>query len=304
MVGTSVNGTLLKPNIPQQLNDKDCIQFGQSTRIYTFDYCKPKKMIEEDSSNAMELKAQLPSGFGSKSNKSNKSSDRDKREAEIAMMTKSMAMPIEPSTRKRVQNNEDDEEGGEMVELNTNQNFKESGNGSSQELVKNISLEDHGRSLGLPISHEITLVGHDKAVLAIALDPAGGRVIGGGVDQKISFWDFGGMDKGHRPFRDIEPQQGYSVVALSFSPSGDRFLCCPTSVHPAIFNKEGAEIIRFVRGDMVRGRHKLLTWTYCVLHLPPIISCITNTVYFYLPLPQLIIFSFLFSLSLSWTCST
>ena len=34
------------------------------------------------------------------------------------------------------------------------------------------------------------------------------------------------MDKHHRSFREIEPDEGHAVVALSYAPSGDRFLCC------------------------------------------------------------------------------
>merc|ERR1712091_415094 len=76
----------------------------------------------------------------------------------------------------------------------------------------------------LPVSHEVTLGGHSKSVSCIAVDPAGARVLTGSLDYKVRLFDFGGMDKHHHSFREIEPDEGHAVVALSYSPSGDRFL--------------------------------------------------------------------------------
>eukprot|EP00615_Pteridomonas_danica_P010492 CAMPEP_0114369954 /NCGR_PEP_ID=MMETSP0101-20121206/32095_1 /TAXON_ID=38822 ORGANISM="Pteridomonas danica, Strain PT" /NCGR_SAMPLE_ID=MMETSP0101 /ASSEMBLY_ACC=CAM_ASM_000211 /LENGTH=656 /DNA_ID=CAMNT_0001521137 /DNA_START=116 /DNA_END=2086 /DNA_ORIENTATION=- len=245
--GTFVKGTKLEANQPCVLVNGDQVRFGQSTRIYIMNNLETKQ--EEGETEIM--RSQLPSGFGVKKTAGggNQNQDaRSKREAEIAAMTLSMRTPI-LDTRKR--SSED-----QLEETNTEETtnpLKEQSNDKKKLSIQNeekISDEERVRQEGLPVSHEVTLMGHDKAVLALALDPAGGRVIAAGLDQKALFWDFGGMDKGHRAFREIEPQSGYSVVALSFSPTGDRFLCCPTSVHPAIFTREGSELIRFVRGDM------------------------------------------------------
>ena len=104
--------------------------------------------------------------------------------------------------------------------------------------------------LGLPISHEVALTGHSKPVTALAMDPAGGRVATGSTDYKVRLFDFGGMDRRHRAFREIEPQEGHVVVALSFSGTGDRFLCCTGSTQPKIFDRDAAPVITFVRGDV------------------------------------------------------
>ena len=60
----------------------------------------------------------------------------------------------------------------------------------------------------LPVSHQVALAGPSKAVSCIAADPAGGRVLTGSLDYKVRLYDFGGMDKRHRPFREIEPDEG------------------------------------------------------------------------------------------------
>ena len=101
----------------------------------------------------------------------------------------------------------------------------------------------------LPVSHEVTLGGHTKSVSCIAVDPAGARVLTGSLDYKVRLFDFGGMDKHHHSFREIEPDEGHAVVALSYSPSGDRFLCCSGSAQPQIFTRDGAALLRFNRGD-------------------------------------------------------
>jgi WD40 repeat protein len=51
-------------------------------------------------------------------------------------------------------------------------------------------------------------------------------------------------------FRDFAPDDGHAVVALSWSPSGDRLLTVTGGAQPQIFTREGKPLLRFVRGDM------------------------------------------------------
>ena len=44
----------------------------------------------------------------------------------------------------------------------------------------------------IPHSHEVTLAHGDKAITSLALDPSGSRVISGGADYELKFWDFAG----------------------------------------------------------------------------------------------------------------
>ena len=68
----------------------------------------------------------------------------------------------------------------------------------------------------VPMSHEANLRGHHKSITCLAMDPAGSRVAVGGIDYKVLLYDFGGMDRTHRPFRELEPQDGNAVVAVSW----------------------------------------------------------------------------------------
>ena len=42
-------------------------------------------------------------------------------------------------------------------------------------------------------------------ISALALDPAGARLVTGSYDYQVKFWDFAGMDAGLRSFRTISP---------------------------------------------------------------------------------------------------
>eukprot|EP00887_Chlorella_sp_A99_P001654 scaffold8.g1654.t1 len=93
----------------------------------------------------------------------------------------------------------------------------------------------------LPVSHEASLQGFSKAVTCLDLDPAGARLLAGSHDYSLRIYDFGGMKSDMRAFRTLEPCEGHPVLALSWSPTGDAFLCVTGSPQP-----KG----EFVRGDM------------------------------------------------------
>ena len=44
-----------------------------------------------------------------------------------------------------------------------------------------------------------------KPLTALAADPAGSRLVTGGLDYVVKYWDFNGMDLGRRSFRDMRP---------------------------------------------------------------------------------------------------
>nr|KAF6304009.1 hypothetical protein mMyoMyo1_008988 [Myotis myotis] len=52
----------------------------------------------------------------------------------------------------------------------------------------------------IPDSHEITLKHGTKTVSALGLDPSGARLVTGGYDYDVKFWDFAGMDASFKAF--------------------------------------------------------------------------------------------------------
>ncbi|PIK53476.1 putative WD repeat-containing protein 70 isoform X5 [Apostichopus japonicus] len=60
----------------------------------------------------------------------------------------------------------------------------------------------------IPISHEITLNHGGKSVSAVTLDPSGARLVTGGYDYDVKFWDFAAMDASLKSFRTFQPAPG------------------------------------------------------------------------------------------------
>ena len=80
----------------------------------------------------------------------------------------------------------------------------------------------------LPLKNEVVLSAHTKSITCVAVDAPGGRVASGSMDYHMKLWDFAGMARHVRPFRDAEIEEGHPIIALSYSPTGDRVhdACC------------------------------------------------------------------------------
>ena len=86
---------------------------------------------------------------------------------------------------------------------------------------------------------------------ALALDPAGSRLVTGGADSDLYLWDFAGMTRELKPFRHVEePLGGYQLRSIDFSPGGDRIIVCGASSQPAIFDRDGRKLATLMKGDM------------------------------------------------------
>lgn len=110
--------------------------------------------------------------------------------------------------------------------------------------------DDSGLGGLVPCSHEAILKGHSKNVNTMALDPSGSRLLTGGADASVRFWDFNGMDASLRSFRDITPWEGQQVMSLQYSNSGDRFLCATTKNQCNLYTRDGVKEVEFMKGDM------------------------------------------------------
>lgn len=53
----------------------------------------------------------------------------------------------------------------------------------------------------LPVSHEVTLAGHERAVVTLDVEHSGNRVVTGSMDGTVRLYDFNGMKADLRSFR-------------------------------------------------------------------------------------------------------
>lgn len=110
--------------------------------------------------------------------------------------------------------------------------------------------DDVALRYNIPMTHEVTLASHTKAITSIAVDAPGARVTTGSMDYHAKLWDFAGMARHVRPFRDVEVDDGHPVLAVSYSPSGDRVFVATGSSQPKVLSREGVEELQFAKGDM------------------------------------------------------
>jgi len=120
----------------------------------------------------------------------------------------------------------------------------------------------------LPVSHEVAIKAHERAVTALGLDPKGSRMVTGSMDGTIKFYDFNGMSEEKNSFRSLEPVEGHMVQAISFGTTGGQLLVICSDSHARIYDREGSSkpIQMSVLGDMyvrdmtqTKGHTQMLT---------------------------------------------
>ena len=111
-------------------------------------------------------------------------------------------------------------------------------------------VEPDWAELGIPVTHEAVLKGHTKYVSDITFDRTSTRMVSGGLDYKILFWDFPNMTQNYRYFRQLQPIEGQPITICKFDSKGTKILVSARSPKPRLLNRDGKEIIEFLRGDM------------------------------------------------------
>lgn len=101
----------------------------------------------------------------------------------------------------------------------------------------------------LPLSHEARIQAHAKTVAALDVDRSGSRLVSGGYDYNLGYYDFAGMDASLQPFRWIEPDGAYKVKALRFSLDSQWLLVAMSSNTPVLMDRDGSKVRTYTDGD-------------------------------------------------------
>jgi WD40 repeat protein/pSer/pThr/pTyr-binding forkhead associated (FHA) protein len=258
--GTFVNDKRVNKETFAQLANGDKLRFGESQRTYCVkgmaegDNTKANNWIEENSAampGDKEMRGQLPMSFGKDTGQKktvtelNQSNARKSRQAEIAAMTASLGAAPKGAGAQVEESKA--QGGGEDEEQDEDEDEDED---DADDAMEEETPEQYARGMGIPVSHEIMLKGHDKHITTLTIDPKGSRFVTGSMDCIIKMWDFGGMDRSLKNFREKEPEEGNSIISLDYSPYGDRYICATGSSCPKIFDRECKQLIQFVKGDM------------------------------------------------------
>ncbi|KAJ8683567.1 hypothetical protein QAD02_019359 [Eretmocerus hayati] len=125
------------------------------------------------------------------------------------------------------------------------QNVQEMIEISQEDEEENEKLKNHG----IPYTNQISMNHGNKAVTALAVDPAGARLASGSVDYDVSFWDFGGMDSTMKCFRTLQPCENHPIRCLQYSMTGDMLLVLSGSAQAKILDRDGLERCETIKGD-------------------------------------------------------
>lgn len=101
----------------------------------------------------------------------------------------------------------------------------------------------------IPITHEAIMQHGSKAVVALAADPSGARLVSGSVDYQVCFWDFAGMDSSMRNFRAITPCENHPIKAIHYSCNGEMILVISGLSQAKVLDRDGFEVMECVKGD-------------------------------------------------------
>ncbi|XP_059395033.1 WD repeat-containing protein 70 [Carassius carassius] len=109
--------------------------------------------------------------------------------------------------------------------------------------------EDDSPVKRIPDSHEITLQHGSKSVSALALDPSGARLVTGGFDYDVKFWDFAGMDSALHAFRSLQPCECHQIRSLQYSVTGDVILVVAGNSQAKVLDRDGFQVMECIKGD-------------------------------------------------------
>ncbi|KAM9820131.1 WD repeat-containing protein 70 [Neosynchiropus ocellatus] len=101
----------------------------------------------------------------------------------------------------------------------------------------------------IPDTHVITIQHGTKTVSALALDPSGARLVTGGYDFDVRFWDFAGMDQALQAFRTLQPCECHQIKSLQYSITGDSILVVAGNSQAKVLDRDGFNVMECIKGD-------------------------------------------------------
>jgi WD repeat-containing protein 70 len=227
--GTFVNQHRIAAKTPVALNNGDLIQFGKAQPSFTVKWDK-KDAADADAveapDNPAETKVDPFEGL----------MGRERRQAEIAAMMASL--DDTPTYTKYVETAVE-----QITQPTTNTDQDDPLHQKRQKLLEkhHLPLTDSTNMAILESSH----------ISSMTMDPTGARFAIGSMDSSLKLYDFAGFNPMDPvPFQNVIIEDGYPIRSMAYSSSGERLLIATGSAQPYVVDRDGQEIIKFVRGDV------------------------------------------------------
>lgn len=238
--GTTLNGSKLEPDLPIVIKNGDVIVFGKSSRSYEVVVEEAAKVgaLEEEDRKVMEkVKEEVHDGAHE--------TTREERERQIAEMTASMrGVPPAPTPSSLYVK----EEGGN--ESDSSEDFGPMPAPPGGKAVREADREELARKKKIPVRSSVKLSKRAKAATGLSAEPSGARLVVGSQDGSLGIFHFGGMDSRQEAFRSLIPEAGIGINHVAHSPSGDRMMVVLSNAQPLLYDREGRQLAKCIRGDM------------------------------------------------------
>lgn len=195
-------------------------------------------IIEENNA----LKRFLPAGFGKQAKVADFAREVEKTKRSVKTTVDESKKGVDEAgiTYRHAETERDEEE-----------RHKEDGDDSDED------SEDEDE---FPVSYELVLKTHDKAVTTLSADLSGSRFISGSTDCTMKYHDFASMTPNTlHAFKSVDPSaskystnsETHPVQHVEFNPnSPSQVLVISATPQAKIFSRDGEELKEFVKGDM------------------------------------------------------
>jgi hypothetical protein len=189
------------------------------------------------------MRAFLPQAFGKKS-----------KEADVAAQIGRTKRPVDKAPAKIEATGEDVEGQQRVAQEPASKDYGSDDNDDDSD-DSDASEDDE-----YPVSHELVLKTHERAVTTASLDPSGGRLVTGSTDCTLKLHDFASMTPTTlRAFKSVDPSasktstnsETHPINHVEFNPlSGGAFLCVSAHPQAKVMSRDGEVLAEFVKGDM------------------------------------------------------
>eukprot|EP00980_Cylindrotheca_fusiformis_P011744 scaffold2794_cov100-Cylindrotheca_fusiformis.AAC.2 len=256
--GTFVNQHRLVSKTPTLLQDGDIIQFGKAQPTFTVDYnnnnnnnnkSSQKKEQQQEEKTEITAVAKEEQDAPSFLDQQSELTGRAKRQAEIAAMMASLEKAptytkYELSEQEKLQQQQRDKASKQQQE-------------EQQQVFESHPMIDKYR-LPFPETSPITETTTSSIISNRAMDPSGTRFAIAHMDSSLLLYDFAGWSSSSvvgppaaTAFANVSVEtDGHPIRSISYSPNGDRFVVATHSAQPKVYDKEGEELLQWVRGDV------------------------------------------------------
>ncbi|CAJ1935035.1 unnamed protein product [Cylindrotheca closterium] len=264
--GTWVDQVRLAPNTPTILKEGCVVQFGKAEPSFEVEYetVIPVKngggsntaTKQEEKEEIQDHNTEPSDGENGENDKSTVAATdieepmtsltgRAARQAEIAAMMASLE-EAPAYTKYQLTDKEQREESERLKQLK-----------QQQEVPKQDDLHPMIEKYKLPFpetsSCSQTVSSESSVISSLAMDPSGSRFALAHMDSSMQLYDFAGWSSSSEatPFSNLlVSDDSHAITSVTYSPNGERFIVSTHSAQPKVFDKEGEEILQWVRGDV------------------------------------------------------